>query len=247
MPYRSYPKRRFKKKAKPALSKREKKDVKKIVKKEINNVVETKQAAYKITNQVISSASGNKYIVNAANGLSDGVTRTPGQQGVGGYQHIGNELLIKMAEFRCSFYSNANTQVANSVRIMVVWDKKAQGLLVATNELLYDAGSGNSYLSPLKYNSHPTYKVLYDQTVTLMPSGTINEEAAEGAWLQAQYRYNFHWKKYFPKGLKTTYYPDTSATDTTTIQDNALYVLLIANTENVRVENGYMNMLYQDA
>lgn len=212
------------------------------VKKMINRVVETKQVVLSMTNIVpISDTVGTAFLINSPKGLSDGVLRTPALQGVGGYQHIGNKILIKHASVTFNLYQNAPSLYNNIVRMMIVHDFRCQGQAPTTSELLWTVGAGLAIASPRKINQKASYKILWDKTYNFKNSGGIAANTGTVEYKQ------FKWKKSFPNGLITTYYPDTASTGVGGIQDNSLHLILFANTQNVGVEGGFVNILYQDA
>lgn len=225
---------------------------KKIVKRILNKVIEKKQTVYSYTDIVpISVTVGSKWYINIPNAKAYGdvigsvatITSIPGQQGFGGYQHIGNKILLNRIEFSALLYQAAPATLNNVVRVMVIHDKKAQGKAMTTSEFLWDVGSGNAVASPRKINGNPTYRILYDKTFQFKNSG----QAAGGQCSQFRFRF----RKTFKEGLPVTYYPDYNNADPssqyTGIQDNALTVVMFADTANVGVKDAYTNMIYQDA
>lgn len=245
MPRQAKKKRFVKKgKKKTAISK-----TKSIVKRMINRVVETKQVVFGSLVPIvpISITTGTFFSLNIPNGRAIGnvtgsvadITRNPAQQGVGGYQHIGNKILVKRIQFYCQLYQNAPASISNNVRLMIVLDKRCQGQAPISSELLYDVGAGRSTYSPLKYNGKPTYKILFDKTYTFRNAGNITGGQTTSI--------PFRWSKNFPDGLITTYYPDTTATNYAGIQDNHLFALVMADEANVGIDTVMTNMLYQDA
>lgn len=232
--YRRYKKRRSNKKIATVGS----------VKKMINKFVETKQIAYNYAASLVSAVGGSRYSINKKLGnagvsLVTGVVNLgPGQQGVGGYQIIGNKILIKEIEFNVQLWQVAAAMVNDRVRAVLVWDKKCQGVDISSTELFYDAASGQAITSPYKQTGKQQYKILYDKTIELGNQGSATLGIS---------RKQIHVKKKFPKGILTTYYADTTATTVASIIDNHLEMMLFASSTNVQADDAYTNMIYQDA
>lgn len=230
---------RRKRKAKKAASMSR---TKSLVKRMINKVVETKQDYKLFTSTIVSTTAGTPHqLFNpAVRSVWSGteLTRNAGAQGIGGYQHIGNKILVKKVNYIAEIFMNAPATVQNFIRVMVVHDKKCQGKAVTTSELLIDVASTNSVISPRKINSLPTYKVLMDKLIPLHQNGN-----AVGGSTQ---KHIFRFSKVYPNGLPVSYYPDDNTGTISGVQDNSISVIMFADTGNVNLK-AYSSIHYQDA
>lgn len=227
--------RRYKKKASMARTKS-------LVKRMLNKVVELKQDYKSFVVSLVSVTTGTQHNLFTPVGRSvwtgTEMSRTQGAQGFGGYQHIGNKILVKKLHYKAEIWMNAPATVQNIVRIMVVLDKKCQGKAITTAELLLDIGSTNGVLSPRKINSIPTYKILSDKLITLHQNGNAVGGSAK--------KYVLNYYKTFPEGLPVTYYPDDNTGSVSGIQDNSISVIMFADTGNVNLRAA-SSIIYQDA
>lgn len=237
-------------------TKREKKfnqKVTKIAKKAIYNIAEKKQfadsgalsftTAFTYITTAISTTVGTRWLFNVPNGnrtVTGGIVdSTPGKQGAGGFQRIGNQIDVHEIEWNGTLRMTGNG--SQDVRVMMFIESNPEGVSFGTNELLYDFGSGLSTYSPYSYSeaiASKRFRILYDRIHTIA--------TGPGAAGTVQDYKNVHIKRRFKKPVRVIYYDDTGSLSVVGIEKNAIYVVLFAGGGNATLSQAYGNMIYSD-
>lgn len=205
------------------------KAVKKYVKKKIVKVGELKQlplafAAGVFPGTIMSTTVGNQYTFN-----QQPPSVGPGNQGVGGYQRLGNKISISYFEVKFNIQLIRN-QVAQTTsghemfRCIIYVEKSPEGINTTSSEMLYDVANGLGTISPYIVNNRHRWTILHDKIYTLY--SVDNTYPASGPMQHVEY------KHYFKKPLITSYYNDTVATGIASVETNAIKMLLFASALN---------------
>lgn len=210
------------------------KDVKKFVKKQINAVTELKQNALTWASFAVDNNGGSHLCVNLP-------ATTELQRGTAYNQRIGDKILIMGvdAQIICNI-ADLQTSTAESVRVVLMYEKQPEGVQFATSELFNNGGASVSFLSSYRASQAHRFKILYDKTFNINNGSARTGAAEPGA--KRVIRIKKKWKN----GLPVNYYFNSAATNITAIERGALYVLLWTEGANLTAK-AQTSITYRDA
>jgi hypothetical protein len=125
----------------------------------------------------------------------------------------GSRIVTKEIGFRAKFL-NTSTTARPLVRMVVVQVKAPNGVAPSTDEILADAGSNVSALSPHNYYEKDRFIFLKDETIVLNYAGQVDSAK------MMEFKSN--------KPIKVTY-NSTNGGTIADIETNAVYVLLLTD------------------
>ena len=113
-------------------------------------------------------------------------------QGVDENERIGRKVTIRSVHFRGTINNNlatATNTIKNSVRIIVYWDKQANGASAAVADILEDVTALNGYNSFRNLANSGRFRILYDvRKALIMPAvaqtaaGTFSTYISQWTW-----------------------------------------------------------------
>lgn len=139
------------------------KSVKQYVKRKFDQMVEDKTfPTIALGSTAVSTSAGYVQCNSIRNGTDNG-------------QRIGVRIRMKKIWFSFSFNIDPTVLPAitggRNVRIMLVYDKQANGAVPTLTELLTNNTAGRTWDSPLEISGQKRYKILFDRNYFISPLG----------------------------------------------------------------------------
>lgn len=213
---------------------------KKSLRRVLNRNIEEKQFWGGINSTTLTS-NGSYFLINDTNGPSIG-SGTPGEQGFGGYQHIGNEIMIKHFRIAFTVHTEGLPLEETFCRIIVFRIKKNNLRLFNPDQMLLFTGSNLQYSSPMIENNKGMFEIYYDQNHRIGYTGGVSSTPINKP-------YSFKFTKRFPKGLKVVYTPDAPAGAEDRILENPIICLVMSSSDALLTIVRWLTIscVYQDA
>lgn len=138
---------------------------------------------------------------------------------------------------------STGTNLANTVRVMLVYDKQTNGAIFSLADLLYLGGTAvQNVISCRNPNTMKRFTVLYDKKINVHSLPSTN--ATAGAGIIEQQRRNFKITRSW-RQVKKTMYNDNDAGDITDIISGSLYLVLIPMVASVSNYRLHSLMVYE--
>lgn len=214
---------------------------KRTLRRTLNRNIEDKQFWGGITSTTLTP-TGSVFLLNDSNGLITSLPNTaPGYQGVGGYQHIGNEIMIKRIRLAFTAYTEGLPINETFIRVIVFRVKKNNLRLFNPDQMLLFTGSPLQYHSDMIENNKNMFEIFYDRNHRIGYTGGVSSTPLCEP-------YSFKFNKYWKNGLKTVYSPDTTVINEAGILENPLFVLIMSNDDSLLtiIRNFTVSTVYQD-
>lgn len=118
--------------------------------------------------ETATNTNGDAYVLNLI------------QQGNGSWNRVGRHVQLRSLRLKgvvgCYSQLNANTYDANTMRMVVVWDKQPSGAAVPSFDDIFghtdqSGTETTTFLDPLKYDNTGRFSVVMDKTFTHNPCG----------------------------------------------------------------------------
>jgi len=215
---------------------------KKTLRRALNRNIEDKQFWGGITSTTLTP-SGSIFLLNDTNGPETTIgSAVPGHQGPGGYQHIGNEIMVKHISIAFTVHTEGLATEETFVRIIVFRVKKNNIRLFNPDQMLLFTGSNFQYNSPMIENNKGMFEIYYDRNHRIGYTGGVSSTPILKP-------YSFRFRKRFPKGLKTVYVPDAPSGAEDRILENPIFCLVMSSNNALLtiVRNNVISCVYQDA
>ncbi len=140
---------------------------------------------------------------------------------------IGRKVVIKALHLKgiITFSSTATlTQTNNAVRVIIFWDKQANGAAATMSEIINSSGTVD-YLSFRDLSNSGRFKILYDHSRPLNSQAVLQDAAGTGDNLPQTFLFNVNWKCNIPIEY------DSSAADGSlaTIRSNNIGIMTVCH------------------
>jgi len=207
------------------------KAVKKYVNKKMSTGGEKKQFTTYNANTLISTSVGTGYPCNVP------TSAVLLGQGPGDYSRIGSKINITELSFS-TYVQLGIGQQSDTVRIMVIIDKYANGVAPIMGDILYNVAAGNSCSSPYKQGQRTTYKILSDKIYNIH-NDVVSSATANNLKL-------IRFRKKFKTPIQTQFYANAGAFTIADIQKNSIFVVAFSGVGYVTFLNFQSSILFTD-
>jgi len=86
-------------------------------------------------------------------------------------ERTGREIVMKSIQLQYNAVSTATTGIVNHVRVMVVYDRQANGAALTAAQVLSNTGGADGTLCPRNLENRRRFWILYDRSVVVGPQG----------------------------------------------------------------------------
>lgn len=168
------------------------------------------------------------------------------QQGPQRNQRIGDKIYIHHIDIVLSIETTLNAAACNdsSVRIVLLQDKEAQGVILSLTELFTDPGAETTAISSFSiYNVPSRYRIMYDKLLR-WDSGSSGPSSA------ANNLHTVRIRKSFKNPLVCDFYNNTTSAGIAAIDRGAISLYVVNNSPNANacnVRKCYRSIIYTDA